>query len=303
MPLTEYHDHGPLEIPSSLNLESLSGKSVIVTGGASGLGKAYAHAFAEAGAYVTIGDFNEQAGNETVEELLGKAQFVKCDVRNWDDQVRMFEAAIKNSPNRSCDVVIANAGIVGVDDLYTLQDPSLPPVKPDLRIIEINLLGVAYTAKLAIHFFRRQPVDTTRDRCLIIKGSIAAYADQPGSPQYNISKWGARGLMRNLRRTAWKESIRVNLVAPWYVRTPILNKDIQEFLDGKGVGFATVEDTCKAMLKIASDTTVNGRALGVVPRDEAREGYMDLDHDDYKEGDVLREWQEVVLDTALRIVQ
>lgn len=49
------------------------------------------------------------------------AQFVKCDVRNWDDQVRMFEAAVSSSPHKSCDIVIANAGIVGADDLYQLQ--------------------------------------------------------------------------------------------------------------------------------------------------------------------------------------
>jgi hypothetical protein len=74
----------------------------------------------------------------------------------------MFEAAVSNSPHKSCDVGIANAGIVGVDDLYQLQgefceteppsprrtnatdlDPSLPPVKTDLGIIEINLLGMA----------------------------------------------------------------------------------------------------------------------------------------------------------------
>lgn len=78
-------------------------------------------------------------------------------------------------------------------------------------------MGTVYTSKLAIHYFRRQPVEASRDRCLIIKASIAAYADQPGSPQYNVSKWGARGLMRNLRRTVWKEDIRVNLVAPWQV--------------------------------------------------------------------------------------
>lgn len=98
--------------------------------------------------------------------------------------------------------------------MYCL-DPALPPVKPDLRIIDINLTGTVYTSKLALHYFRRQPLETSRDRCLIIKASIAAYADQPGSPQYNTSKWGVRGLMRNLRQTVWKENIRVNLVAPW----------------------------------------------------------------------------------------
>lgn len=162
----------------------------------------------------------------------GAIQFVQCDVRNWDDQVRAFEAAIQNSPHHGCDIVIANAGVVGADDLYVLDgnncpfcggnitadsqaDPTQPPIKPDLRIVEINLIGLIYTVKLAMHYFRKQPVEAGRDRCLIIKGSIAAYADQPGSPQYNTSKWGARGLMRNLRRTAWKDAIRVNFVAPW----------------------------------------------------------------------------------------
>lgn len=54
-------------------------------------------------------------------QSYSKAQFVKCDVRIWDDQVRVFEAAVQNSPHKSCDIVIANAGIVGQDDLYTLQ--------------------------------------------------------------------------------------------------------------------------------------------------------------------------------------
>lgn len=81
--------------------------------------------------------------------------------------------------------------------------------------MEVNLIGTIYTAKLAMHYFRRQPADPARDHCLIIKGSIAAYLDMPGSPQYNVSKWGVRGLFRSLRRTAWREGIRVNFVAPW----------------------------------------------------------------------------------------
>lgn len=49
------------------------------------------------------------------------AQFVKCDVRVWEDQVAVFEAAVQNSPSKSCDIVVANAGVVGADDLFTLQ--------------------------------------------------------------------------------------------------------------------------------------------------------------------------------------
>jgi NAD(P)-dependent dehydrogenase (short-subunit alcohol dehydrogenase family) len=68
----------------------------------------------------------------------------------------------------------------------TELDPSLPPVKPDLRIIEINLIGMVYTTKLALHYFRRQRLVPERDRCLILKASVAAYVDQPGSPQQVI---------------------------------------------------------------------------------------------------------------------
>ncbi|KAL3443583.1 hypothetical protein BJX65DRAFT_311743 [Aspergillus insuetus] len=117
-----------------------------------------------------------------------------------------------------------------------------------------------------------------------------------------ISKWGGRALMRNLRRTAWKENIRVNLGAPWYVRTPILPVAVQECLDRKGAGFALAEDACKAMLQIASDCTINGRAFAIVAQKEALEGNLDLNHDDYKDGDVLKGWQETVLDTSHRIV-
>ena len=93
--------------------------------------------------------------------------------------------------------------------------------------------------------------------------------------------------------------------------------------------FANVDDCCAAMLRIGSDAQANGksfyqsywvykwtmnygfeaygiqpqgRCLGVVPREEASCGYKDLEHDDYKEGDFLRDWEDIVLDTAQVIV-
>lgn len=301
MSLKEYEDRR-VSVPAELDLTSLAGKSVIVTGGASGLGLAYAQAFVKVGAFVTIVDFNPQAGATAEAELAPNAVFVQCDVRKWDDLVAAFETAVASSPRHSVDVVIANAGTIGADDIYTLEDPALPPVKPDLRTVDVNLYGTIYTAKLAMHYFRRQPVDADHDRCLIIKGSIAAYADQPGSPQYNISKWGARGLFRNLRRTSHRDDIRVNFVAPWYVRTPILSPKVLEYLVSKGVKFATIDDCARAMLNIAADQSIHGRSFGIVPREEAPEGYVDLAHDDYQEGDIMKGWQETVLATAQSIV-
>lgn len=199
-------------------------------------------------AYVTIADVDKVNGARLASKLSGciisklnqqpmnlilvnsKTQFVECDVTIWEDQVNVFELAMANSPHKSCDIVIANAGISGPDPLFVLDgenlpllhlqrlmklDISKPPVKPDLRIIDIDLIGVLYTSKLAMHYFRMQPEDTDRDRCLIIKGSVAGFLDQPGTPQYNVAKFGGRALMRCLRRTSWQQGIRVNYVAPW----------------------------------------------------------------------------------------
>lgn len=96
-------------------------------------------------------------------------------------------------------------------------DPNGEPTEPKLRILQINLIGVIYTLKLAMHYFRAQPEADARDRCFIFKGSIAGLIDQPASWQYSTSKFGLRGLMRTVRRTSWSEGIRVNYVAPWYV--------------------------------------------------------------------------------------
>ncbi|EGC48022.1 conserved hypothetical protein [Histoplasma capsulatum var. duboisii H88] len=304
-------------------LENLRGKSVIVTGGASGLGKAFVHRFVEAGAYVTFGDVNEEAGFKLAAELTGyvtepymlqdlsqtwdsegkylrKARFVRCDVRSWEEQVCLFEAAVANSPRLSCDIVIANAGIPGPDGLFAGEDPSLPPTRPDTTIFDVNLTGTIYTTKLAIHYFRRQSLEPDRDRCLILIGSIAGYLDLPGSATYSMSKFGVRALMRSLRRNAWVDSIRVNLVSPSYIITPAYTEEIIAFFKSKGVKFASESDACKAILRIASDTTVNGRSIAVVSKEDCAVGYFDLAEDDFPEGSKLYDLQNVATNVGSR---
>jgi NAD(P)-dependent dehydrogenase (short-subunit alcohol dehydrogenase family) len=57
--------------------------------------------------------------------LNSKAQFVECNVTVWEDQVKVFELAKANSPHKSCDIVIANAGISGPDPLFTLDGENI----------------------------------------------------------------------------------------------------------------------------------------------------------------------------------
>jgi NAD(P)-dependent dehydrogenase (short-subunit alcohol dehydrogenase family) len=159
-------------------------------------------------------------------------QYVQCDVRSWADQLSVFKQAMSNSPQKNIDIVVANAGIAVTDPIFVqcksskyhlhrfrlllttaIADTDDPP-EPDFKIININFIGVAYTTKLAIHYFSKSP---TSDKCLVLKSSLAGYMDLIGVPCYNSTKFAVRGLMCSLRRT---QLCRVNLVAPWLVLCP-----------------------------------------------------------------------------------
>jgi NAD(P)-dependent dehydrogenase (short-subunit alcohol dehydrogenase family) len=106
----------------------VKGKSVLVTGGANGMGEAFVRSFSAAGAFVTFGDLHPR-GSELEAELNAESEkvaFVRCDIRSWEDQIRMFETARTKSPSKSVDVVIANAGISrsSGDSLWNLDGES-----------------------------------------------------------------------------------------------------------------------------------------------------------------------------------
>ncbi|KAL1861119.1 hypothetical protein Plec18170_001634 [Paecilomyces lecythidis] len=123
--MNPYTITGPVDCSVKPDLSVLKGKSVIITGGAGGLGEGYVRAFSKNGSFVTFGDIDEHKGKKLAEET--GAQFVKVDVAQWKQQVEMFKAAKANSPHKSVDVVIANAGIGGQDSIWELQGTELSP--------------------------------------------------------------------------------------------------------------------------------------------------------------------------------
>jgi len=112
---------------------------------------------------------------------------------------------------------------------YAIQAPieanlfpveSEEPQEPRLNILNVNLTGVLYTVKLALFYFRKQNAankEKPLDQNLILQGSLAGYLDLPGALEYTASKFGLRGLMRDLRRTEHAHHIRVNYIGPWFV--------------------------------------------------------------------------------------
>ncbi|KAF1809091.1 NAD(P)-binding protein [Eremomyces bilateralis CBS 781.70] len=229
------------------DLSKLKGRSVIVTGvGSSGLGAGYVQGFLDAGAYVTNLDLNPNKDQE------GKSnyQFYRADATNWSQQLKGFKAAADNSPSKSIDIVVANAGIAIYDDLFQLDDAD-EPAKPELKVLHVNIIGVSYTVKLARHYFNKE--DASRDKVLILKASLAGYLDLPGATQYNAYKFGVRGFLCNLRKS---DLSRVNLLAPWFIPTPIIPDTVKPLMEANlkrlGSEFAHVEDAVKACLRLAA---------------------------------------------------
>ena len=170
-----------------------------------------------AGALVAFGDINKERGEEIAEEFGPKVVFVPGDVRNWEDQKALFNAALRLSPSNAIDIVFANAGITGGDDNFEAEpDENGEPLEPDLTCIDINLKAVLYTVKLAMHYWREPPKEG-QDRSLILTASLAGYWDHTGKTQYGATKWAVRGIMSSTRSKGTVKGFRTNLIAPWSV--------------------------------------------------------------------------------------
>jgi NAD(P)-dependent dehydrogenase (short-subunit alcohol dehydrogenase family) len=150
---------------------------------------------------------------------MHSTKFIRCDTTVWENQTRLFREAASFSPTGKIHYVVANAGIHRPDEVFLYSGDDQEPHKPDLSVIDINIQGSLFTAKLASHYFIKQngqtPSPEQEDTCLVLIGSGAAFLDCPRQPQYSASKWAMRGIMHALRRTAFYYGSRVNVISPW----------------------------------------------------------------------------------------
>ncbi|KKY26415.1 putative lipase gdsl [Diplodia seriata] len=201
---------------------ALSGKNIVITGGASGVGAALAETFAGNGAYVNILDINESLGTAHAASLQAKgyhAQFIHCDLTSWPAQAAAFATAAAFDPSSppTIHTVIACAGVLGTP-FITASPPSSPaaPPPPDTTPYLVNAIALHYTASLATHHFSTSASPPANHHHLILLTSMLAYLDFPNAAAYTASKHAARGLFRILAPLlARRGTARVNAVAPW----------------------------------------------------------------------------------------
>lgn len=257
------------DLEKPLDLSTLRDKSVLITGGASGIGALTATTFAEHGAHVTIADINKQQGETLLTTLKQKdlsINFIATDVTLWSSQVEAFQSAIAFSSNKSIDVVVTAAGLAGADFISPDEEaPSLDGIPPEPRVsgltLDVNLKGTYYTAKLAQHYFALPPSDPSTAaggprKSLILISSLAGYLELDAA-DYTASKWAVRGLFRSIRQPMKGLGYRVNLIAPWVMDTP-MSKPLADICRQNGVPVGNAQDVADAVVRCAVDDDLYG---------------------------------------------
>ncbi|HEU4670437.1 MULTISPECIES: 3-hydroxybutyrate dehydrogenase [Dyella] len=241
-------------------MASLDGKVALITGAASGIGKAIAELYAKEGAAVAIADINQQAADAAAAEITaagGKAIGVVMDVTD--------EAAVNAGTEKvvaafgRLDILISNAGvqIINPIDQFAFSDWK--------KMLAIHLDGAFLTTKAALqHMYKGD-----QGGIVIYMGSVHSHEASKLKSAYVTAKHGLLGLARALAKEGAPHNVRSHVICPGFVRTPLVEKQIPEQAKELGISedqviknvmlkdtvdgvFTTVEDIAQTALYLAT---------------------------------------------------
>jgi NAD(P)-dependent dehydrogenase (short-subunit alcohol dehydrogenase family) len=195
----------------------IGGNVAIVTGGASGLGRATAESLAKAGATVVICDLSGSEGRDVAEQLGGSCVFVPTDVTDEEQVARACDVAGSLGPLR---IVVHCAGIGTPGRLISRGGPlPLDRIRP---VIDVNILGTFNVLRLAAHRMLGVELDGEERGVIICTASVAAFDGQIGQAAYAASKGAVHSLTLCAARDFADKAIRVVTIAPGTFETPML---------------------------------------------------------------------------------
>jgi NAD(P)-dependent dehydrogenase (short-subunit alcohol dehydrogenase family) len=243
----------------------LDGRVALITGAASGLGKAIAGLFIEEGAAVVFADINE-AGAESAAAAAGahdRASAAQLDVTSSADCQRVVETTVERYGK--LDILVTCAGVGESGPILELDEATFD------RTIAVNLKGTFLSAKYAFPALCRQ------GGSIVALGSVAGLIGAPGFASYGASKAGVIQLMRILALEGSAHNVRANTICPSWIWTPMVEKSMEKMAPGLSAEMAQTylarqsplgrmgrpEDVAQAALYLASDdgSFMTGQAL------------------------------------------
>jgi NAD(P)-dependent dehydrogenase (short-subunit alcohol dehydrogenase family) len=241
---------------------NIEGQAAIVSGGASGLGRATAAALAEAGVKVAILDVNEAAALDVARDTGGFA--IGSDVTNAASVEAAFTAARKrHGPAR----IAVNCAGIGTAGRIVGRDGPLP-LDAFRRVIEVNLIGSFNVLRLAAaEMSALEPLEDGERGIIVSTASVAAYEGQIGQAAYSASKGGIVSLTLPAARELARYGVRVVAIAPGIFATPMLQGlalSIQESL-AASVPFPSrlgrPEEYAALVLHLCRNSMINGEVI------------------------------------------
>ena len=262
-------------------MKRFNNRTVIITGGARGMGASHARGFVAEGANVVIADILEQEGQTLADELGDHAIFSRLDVTNDRDWAATVAAA--EDAFGPVSVLINNAGIVR----FGVIEETEPAVWR--QVLEINVTGAYLGIRAVVSSMRK-----AGGGAIVNISSGAGFTATFGLAAYVSSKWAVRGLTKTAALELGHDNIRVNSIHPGAIRTPILANDAPDSaamaatMEGAGVGLSAIpriaepEEITQMVLFVASDLASfstgsefiadGGQLLGPIPGSDGGRG-------------------------------
>ncbi|KUI53237.1 Short-chain dehydrogenase reductase 5 [Cytospora mali] len=253
-------------------VKALTGKVVVLTGGAQGIGAAAVALYHSLGAHVYFGDWDDVKGKKVEQELQSKStsgsvHFQKLDVRDYSSQLALFNAAFKE--HGQVDTAVSCAAVAEPGGWFEPENLDLESVQrepvPLKEHIDINLVSVLSFCRIALAYMKASKPEqdsTSLSKSIVLVSSIAGITEAPGLISYSTSKHGVIGLMRSLRPWApLKYGVRANAICPWATDTQLLG--VKDKWVKENMPMNTPHDVGKIIVQCSADQALNGKAIFV----------------------------------------
>ncbi len=199
---------------------NLTGKIAFITGAASGIGRAIAKVYVQAGAKVWIADIDKEAADQLSEETGGQAQFISCDVTQPDSARSAVEHVLQK--DQKINVLVNNAGVGLVGDLLNTKEEDFD------RIINVNVTGVFNVSKAVL------PSMVERKQGVIINmASIASLIAVKERFAYCASKGAVLMMTKSIALDYVEHGIRCNCICPARIHTPFVDEYVRKNYPGR----------------------------------------------------------------------